>query len=112
EPLTLVRRHREHYGKPISSIQDSMRALEKATRLGIAADFKSTVRKQRAKMSALLARSYVVSGNLKGALSALISAAPYSWRYANWWFGAAQALAWALAPDAIRGIVREYRSNG
>jgi glycosyltransferase involved in cell wall biosynthesis len=110
QPLTLVRRHSEHYANATTAIRNVIRVLDKVLRSESAGQLHPIVRKKRATLSALLARSYVSAGDRVGALGAVLSAAPRSWRYQEWWSGALQATASALAPEAMRRVARKYRS--
>jgi glycosyltransferase involved in cell wall biosynthesis len=113
EPLTIVRRHGEHYGNAATSFRDCIRVLDKVLRSGAAAQHASVVRKERAKNSARLARCYAAYGDRQGALRTLLSTAPSSWRHPEWWFGALATTAAALAPENVRKLVRKHkrRSN-
>jgi hypothetical protein len=110
-PLTLVRRHGQHSGNDIIAWQDRRRVFEKLLRTNRSGHLDSILRKLRADMSAGLARSQAASGMRIGVLNTLASSARYSWRYPQWWSGALLALARALAPVAVRSIVRKYRSG-
>jgi glycosyltransferase involved in cell wall biosynthesis len=110
QPLTLVRRHSEHYANATTAIRNMIRVLDKVLRSGSSRQLHHIARKKRAALSALLARSYVGAGDRIGALGTVLSAAPRSWRYQEWWSGALQATASALAPDAVRRAARKYRS--
>lgn len=109
EPLTIVRRHREHYGNPTTSFRDSLCVLEKALRSGTASRFESSILRERAKNSASLARCYASSGNRGAAVRLLLSTTPSSWRHPGWWPEALKATAAVLAPQSLWSIVRKHR---
>jgi glycosyltransferase involved in cell wall biosynthesis len=109
EPLTIVRRHGEHYGNPATSFRDSIRVLDKALRAGTASRYESVIRRERAKNSASLARCYATSGDRSAAVRMLFSTAPDSWRHPGWWTEALKATAAVLAPQTLRTIVRKHR---
>jgi glycosyltransferase involved in cell wall biosynthesis len=111
QPLTLVRRHQEHYANAATAIRNIIRVLDKVLCSDNTGQLDPIVRRQRATMSALLARSYVSAGQRVSALSTVLSTAPRSWRYQVWWSGALQATASALAPEAMRRVARRYKSS-
>jgi len=111
EPLTLIRRHRQHSGDDVTAWRDRRRVFEKALRAGVDAHLAAVLRKLRAEMSAGLARSQAAGGMRLGAVGTLAASAHYSWRYRQWWRGALQALVWAFAPAAVRSAVRRYRGG-
>jgi glycosyltransferase involved in cell wall biosynthesis len=106
EPLTLVRRHVEHYGSAATSLRDSIRVLDKVLRSGTAAHYQSIIRRERAQNSASLARCYAASGHRQAAVLMLLSTAPASWRHAGWWREAIKAMAVMLAPRSLRRTIR------
>jgi glycosyltransferase involved in cell wall biosynthesis len=110
EPLTLVRRHGMHGGSDIIAWRDRRRVVEKALRTAGDAQFTALLREQRALMSAGLARSHALYGRRADVLRTLAASAPYSWRYRRWWSGALRASARALAPRALRRLVRALRT--
>ncbi len=110
EPLTLVRRHRQHSGSDVMAWQDRRRVFEKALRTS-GGGHPAILRKLRAEMSAGLARSQAASGMRIGALVTLFSSVPHSWRYPERWLGALSATARAFAPQSVRTFVRRYRHN-
>jgi glycosyltransferase involved in cell wall biosynthesis len=109
EPLTLIRRHRQHSGSDIIAWRDRRRVFEKALRASGGGHLDSILRKLRAQMSAGLARSQAASGKRIGALGTLVASLPHSWRYPRDWLGALLATALACAPAALRSLVRSYR---
>jgi hypothetical protein len=110
EPLVHVRRHDQHYCDDVTAVKDLRRMIEKVRRSPAAAHLKSVVRWRRAEVSALLARSYAVSGNRTRVLSTLFASVHYSWRYRDWWRGALAATVRAFAPAPVLTAVRRYRS--
>jgi glycosyltransferase involved in cell wall biosynthesis len=108
EPLTLVRRHGQHYGNAAVSFRDSIHVLNKVLVAGAPAEYEYFVHRERAKNSASLARCYVASGNRIAALRMLLSSAPASWRHRGWWSGAFKTVVLALAPQQVRSFARRH----
>lgn len=106
-PLTLIRRHGQHFGSDVIAWQDRRRVFEKALRAGVSDHLRPVLRRLRAEMSAGLARSQADCGRHLGALGTVLSSARYSWRYPQWWRGVMAA----FAPMAVRRAVRKYRSG-
>ena len=106
EPLTLVRRHALHGGNDILAWRDRRRVVEKALRVDSDPRFTAILREQRAVMSAGLAGSQARYGKRSEALRTLVASAPYSWPYRRWWSVAWRTAARALAPRALRRLVR------
>jgi glycosyltransferase involved in cell wall biosynthesis len=109
EPLTIVRRHGEHYGNQAMSFRDSLRVVDKVIRSGSAAQYEYFLHKRRALASGSLAKCYAASGDRSAALRTLASTAPASWRHQGWWSEALSAIALAIAPQGILNMVRRYR---
>ncbi len=109
EPLTIVRRHGEHYGDAATSFRDSLRVLDKVLRSGSAAQFEYYVQRERAQNSASLARCYAAAGDRSAALRTLASTARASWRHQGWWSEGLIAMAIAFSPQGILNIARQYR---
>ncbi|MGH8140839.1 MAG: glycosyltransferase family 2 protein [Steroidobacteraceae bacterium] len=105
EPLTLVRRHGQHFGSDVAAWRDRRRVFEKALRAGGSAHLQPVLRRLRAEMSTGLARSQLNSADRLGALGTVLSSAPYSWRYPQWWRGALVG----FAPAVLRRAVRRFR---
>jgi glycosyltransferase involved in cell wall biosynthesis len=111
EPLTVVRRHTEHYGNAAISFSDSIRVLNKVLHASAAAPYVYFVRRERAQNSASLARCHAASGNRVAALRMLLSSVASSWRHRGWWSEALKATAAACAPPLVRNMVRKHRSR-
>ncbi|MDE2051728.1 MAG: glycosyltransferase [Gammaproteobacteria bacterium] len=109
EPLTLVRRHQEHYMKPIGALHDTIRVVDRMLDARLAGNAESYVRKRRAELWAQLARAYAIQGQHAAAFAALSISAPFSCRYLIWWRGALAVAGWTLAPAAVRKGVRRCR---
>jgi glycosyltransferase involved in cell wall biosynthesis len=107
EPLTVVRRHHEHYSDPITAYNDSIWVIDKLLRSNIAPEFAPVVRRMRAKWCARLARTYVDSGNRAAAARVLRSSAATSWRYWHWWRGGLAAILQCFVPIAARRFARK-----
>lgn len=60
EPLTLVRRHHDHYSEPVGSLRDSIRVVDRLLDSGLARDAEPFLRRRRAKLRVRLARAYVI----------------------------------------------------
>lgn len=110
ETLTRIRRHDSHGGSDIIAWRDRRRVVEKALRRDSDEAFRAILRTQRAVMSAGLAASHGAHGNRISVLRTLATSAPYSWRYRQWWSGAARAAVRAFAPRALRRLARSLRT--
>ncbi len=110
EPLTLVRRHDEHYSDDITCLEDLRRMLEKVWRSRAASDLDAVLQERRAKVAAALARGHALCRSPLRVLVTLLSSAPYSWRYGKWWSGAVKSTAQAFAPQRVLSVIRKYRS--
>jgi len=104
EPLTLIRRHRQHGGDDATAWRDRRRVIEKALRTNRDAHLAPLLRRLRAETSAGLARSQASAALRVSALATLAASARYSYRYRRWWRGALHALAIACAPRALRSL--------
>jgi GT2 family glycosyltransferase len=111
EPLTLIRRHNEHYADGITSQENLRRMLEKVQRSGAASVLGRGLQERRAKAAMDLARLYAVRRSRARLLRTVFSSAPYSWRYRQWWFGALQTTARAFAPASVLSIARKLRGS-
>jgi len=111
EPLVHVRRHNEHYADDITALEDWRRVLEKTRDTGLDRNLDSIVRRERAQVSAKIARSHAICGNRTGVWRTLLGSWQYSWRYRQWWLGAIEATARIFAPASVRRAVRRYRSR-
>jgi glycosyltransferase involved in cell wall biosynthesis len=109
EPLTLIRRHGQHGGDDVTAWRDRLRVFEKG--LGMNGDpaVTSILHRLRAEMAAGLASSQARNGMRISALRTVAASAHYSWRYRQWWLHVLLALTRALAPAAMRDVVRRYR---
>jgi glycosyltransferase involved in cell wall biosynthesis len=88
EPLCWVRSHDEHYSSDQIGDQTGwMRLYEKMSNLATAPHLVRYCKKMRAITSLKLAREHVAARDFRSALVTLISAAKYSWRFPNWWWG-------------------------
>jgi glycosyltransferase involved in cell wall biosynthesis len=111
EPLTLVRRHGQHYGNVTTSFRDSIRVLDKVLRSGMAAQYESFIHRERAQNSASLARCCAASGDRRAALRTLLLSAPTSWRHQGWWSEAVKTIALVCAPQSLRRITHRLRTR-
>jgi len=98
EPLAQVRCHDEHYSltgrravegwdRMLASLQSAAQEPAHAARLA------AVLPRARAQTAARLARLHAASGEGRAMLRALAHGSSYSWRYADWWAGAALATA-------------------
>jgi hypothetical protein len=111
QTLTLVRRHGQHSGSDVIAWRDRRRVFEKALRTSIGAHQHSTLHLLRARMSAGLAKSQIVSGDRAGAVGTLFKSLAHSWRYPKCWFGPLVTMAGSFAPRALRSALRQFRHN-
>jgi glycosyltransferase involved in cell wall biosynthesis len=111
EPLTIVRRHGEHYGNSLIAFQDSIRVHNKVLRSGTAGQYEAFIRNDRAKNSASLAHCYAAFGDRKSALRALLSYTPTTWRHPGWWVEALKAIVAACIPHEIGRALRGYKGR-
>jgi hypothetical protein len=111
QPLTLVRRHRQHSGSDSQAWRDRRRVFEKALRANRGGSLEPRLRRLRAEMSAGLAKSHARHGTRADAIATLLSSAPHSWRYPMSWLGAALVTADRFAPQSVRLFVRRCRHS-
>jgi hypothetical protein len=107
EILLHKRTHRESYYNDTMVLEDRARALEKVLAAGSPPSLHSTLRRERAKLAAQVARNQAFLGSRWAALRTLARSSQYSWGYHEWWLGGAHAAARAMAPA---GIVRFARA--
>jgi glycosyltransferase involved in cell wall biosynthesis len=112
KPLTLVRRHDEHYSDDITCLEDLRRMLEKVWRSRSASHLDAVLQERRAKVAAALARGHALCRSPLRVLGTLLASAHYSWPYGKWWSGALKATAQAFAPQGVLSVMRKYRSPG
>jgi glycosyltransferase involved in cell wall biosynthesis len=99
EPLVLLRYHGEHYfNDDVLALTELRYFFEKMQRLQVTPHMEALLRRRRAEVSAGLARACSASGKRIRALTTIAASAWYSWRYRQWWFGAAAAAARAVSP--------------
>jgi len=102
EPLAQVRCHDEHYSlsgrhavegwdRMLASLQSAAQEPAHAARLA------ALLPRARARTAARLARLHAASGEGRAMLRALAHGSSSSWRYADWWAGAALATARLIA---------------
>jgi glycosyltransferase involved in cell wall biosynthesis len=111
QPLTLVRRHTEHYSSEVMCLQDLARMLEKVQESGIASQMPALLQWRRAKCAAALAQAYAACGQRRRAMATLSSSLRYSWRHKAWRDGALSAAMRVLLPETAARIIRSYRSG-
>src|SRR5262249_9564276 len=93
ETLLLKRRHEGHFCSYSIAWEDRLRALEKLLASATERSLRSTLRRERARVAAGLARSHAAFGGRWAALRALARSSPYSWEYPEWWLGGAGTVA-------------------
>lgn len=102
EPLTLIRRHRQHCGDDITAWRDRRTVFEQALHRDPPPHLRKLLLALRAQTSAGLARSQVASTQRGRALLTLAASAPHGWRHAGWWRGTLRVLATLLLPRTLR----------
>ena len=106
EPLTRVRRHAQHFSaKPIEAFQAARYVIEQQLRSADIEHLRSVLLRQRAEVIVGLAKSRAAAGDHRDALATLLSNARYFWRYPQWWPGALSAMALALTPRPVLGLL-------
>jgi len=111
EPLTIVRRHSQHYGNPRIALGDGLRVLDKAMKSPLPMDSLRRARTTHARHSVLLARHLAGTGRPLEALSRLVESAPAGWRHYCWWRIGFGAIVLACVPNRALELRRKYRSR-
>jgi len=106
EPCTLVTRHAEHSGSAITSFEDCARVFQKVLDADGTAHLHSIVQEKLAEVAYGLASTHAAGGDRGKAVQILLASARSCWRYSNWWYGAARA----IAPRGVVELARRYRS--
>jgi glycosyltransferase involved in cell wall biosynthesis len=112
EALTLIRRHGRHSGSDVIAWEDRLRIFERLLREETGSSSERLLRSQVARHRAGLARSQAASGQRRQALATLLSSAPHSCRYPDWWPNALRAAVRACAPAPVVSAVRRIRAAG
>ena len=112
EILLHKRTHRESYYNDTMVLEDRARALEKVLAAGGSPALYSTLRRERAKLAAQVARNQAFVGSRWAALRTLARSSQYSWGYHEWWLGGAHAAARAMAPASIVRFARAMVRRG
>ena len=108
ELLTLVRRHGQHFSaKPIEALRAARYVLDRQLRSGDVEHLRSVLLRQRARVVVGLARSRAAAGIRGDALGTLVSGVRYFWRYPRFWPDALAAIALALTPRAVLGLLKK-----
>jgi glycosyltransferase involved in cell wall biosynthesis len=109
-PLTLVRRHTQHYsGHRIATYQDNTRILEALLRTGSVDHLRPVLQGKLAELSVGLARTYSIDGERTEALRIVFSSARRCWPYKVWWVGALCTFALLVTPQAGIRLLRKVR---
>jgi glycosyltransferase involved in cell wall biosynthesis len=101
EPLTQVRRHRQHGGDDVTAWRDRQRVLEAFLRRGADERCAGLLRTLRAQAAAGLACSQVRAGRSRAGWLTLAASAAYGWRYRLWWHGALRCARSSLARASV-----------
>jgi hypothetical protein len=112
EILLHKRTHRESYYNDTMVLEDRARALEKVLAAGNSPALHSTLRRERAKLAAQVARNQAFLGSRWAALRTLARSSQYSWGYPEWWLGGAHAAARAMAPASVVRFARAMVRRG
>jgi glycosyltransferase involved in cell wall biosynthesis len=98
--LAMVRSHDEHYtSSGFRKINARRRLLEKMRSLTADRESLRIIDEQRASNAVDAARAFAAAGAVKSTLTALFSAAPYSWRAPRWWSGGLVAVGRSVLPN-------------
>jgi len=112
ELLTLVRRHRQHFSaRPIEALQAARTVIDRQLRSGDVEHLRSPLLRQRARVIVGLARSRAAAGMHGDALATLALGVRHFWRYVQFWPDALAAIALALMPQAVLGLLRKSRRH-
>jgi len=112
EPLTLVRRHTQHFsGQGVIPFESNLLIIDRLLRSERVEHLRDILYRKRAEVAAGLARSHASAGHRGRAMRALAGSARHSWRYPRWWLAALETTARALAPGALRQAARGYRNE-
>jgi glycosyltransferase involved in cell wall biosynthesis len=112
QPLTLVRRHTQHFsGQGVIEFESNRRVIEKVLRWPSVEHLRPVLCQQRAQMIAGLAKSHAAAGQRGRALMTICSSIQHGWRYPHWWVGVLQALVRALAPLYVHKWAHAYRKR-
>ena len=112
ETLLYKRTHVVSFYTETMVLQDRGRALEKVLATGSHPSLHSTLRRERAKLAAQLARNHAIVGSRWAALRTLAQSSQYSWGYHEWWLCGANAAARAMAPASVVRLARAVVRRG
>jgi glycosyltransferase involved in cell wall biosynthesis len=112
ETLLYKRTHRESFYNDTMVLEDRARALGKVLDSGSYPSLHSTLRRERAKLAARVARNQAFLGRRWAALRTLARSSHYSWGYHEWWLDGAHAAARAIAPEGVVRIARAVARRG
>jgi hypothetical protein len=90
-------------------LEDRAQAIEKVLASGSQGSLRSTLRRERAKLAAQLARNQAVVGSRWSALRTLARSSQYSWGFREWWLYGAKAAARAMAPASVVNMARTVK---
>jgi glycosyltransferase involved in cell wall biosynthesis len=106
EILTLKRVQQQPFYSSAVVLEDRARALEKLFAVNTDRSLHGTLRRERARVAAGLARVHAVCGGRGAALLTLVKSSRYSWAYWEWWLGGARAAARAVTPAGVLRVAR------
>jgi hypothetical protein len=110
ELLTLVRRHDQHFSaKPIEALQAARIVIDRQLRSGDVEHLRAVLLRQRARVVVGLARSRAAAGHGRDALATVVSGARDFRLYPRFWPEALAAIALALTPRAVLGLLKRSR---
>jgi len=110
EPLTLVRRHGQHFsGKPIEAFQAARYVIDRQLCSGDVEHLRSLLLRRRADVVVRLAKSRAAAGYRRDALATLAATRRYVWRYPQCWPNALVTIALASAPRPVLGRLLRWR---
>jgi hypothetical protein len=112
-PLTLVRRHTQHYsGHRIATFEDNTRILTALLSTGSVEHLRPVLQGKLAELAVGLARTHSIDGKRAEALRIIFSSACRSWPYRVWWLGALRTLALYVTPQVAIDLLRKLRGKG
>jgi hypothetical protein len=106
EILTLKRVQQRPFYSSAVVLEDRARALEKLFAVNTDRSLHVTLRRERARVAAGLARVQAVGGGRRAALRTLVKSSHYSWAYGEWWLGGVRAAARAMTPAGVLRVAR------
>ena len=111
EPLAHVRnRHFDRYSiDRLAEFVAWVRLYGKMAGIMPDSRLRSLCMRRRAEQALVLAGQYVDRGDHAAVARTLIASSTYSWRYLDWWWGAAKTIVRPVAPSPLRSLYRRWR---